>query len=214
MRSLIRCWTAQWSKTGPCFQMTTGETTRDRPPRSSKPGFSPATIARQPSSPISTPVNTPRWCGAKITARVTRWSKCMTWARPGFADTSNSRLANIATRGIVGSGDNVMIGGFIIVSANTRVVVRAIGPSLTAFGISGALQDPTLGAQECKWRDSDQQQRLAAGTASRNSEGGLAPTDPRESALITTLPPGQYTAIVSGKGGATGVAVVEGYALQ
>jgi hypothetical protein len=129
-------------------------------------------------------------------------------------ETSNSRLANIATRGTVGSGDDVMIGGVIIVSPNTRVVVRAIGPSLTPFGISGALQDPTLTLRNANGvilRDNDD---WGQGQPAEIQQAGLAPTDPRESALIETLQVGNYTATVSGKGGATGVAVVEGYALQ
>jgi hypothetical protein len=133
-----------------------------------------------------------------------------------LADTSNSRLANIATRGTVLGGDSVMIGGFIIRRSDTRMVVRAIGPSLTAFGISGALQDPTLELKNANgvtlignddW-ESDPTQ------AAEIQQRMLAPSHPRESALVRTLAPGQYTAVVSGKGGATGVAVVEGYALS
>jgi hypothetical protein len=130
------------------------------------------------------------------------------------ADTSNSRLANIATRGTVLGGDSVMIGGVIIASPNTRVVVRAIGPSLTPFGIIGALQDPTLdlvNAQGMILRSNDD---WGQGQSAEVQEAGLAPTDPRESALIETLQEGNYTAIVRGKAGATGVAVVEGYTLQ
>jgi len=132
------------------------------------------------------------------------------------ADASNSRLANISTRGTVLGGDSVMIGGVIIGGADTRVVVRAIGPSLTAFGINGALQDPTVELrnadamiliQNDDWEDNPAQ-------AAEIQQRMLAPRNPRESALVATLKPGQYTAIVSGKGGATGVAVVEGYALS
>ena len=131
-----------------------------------------------------------------------------------LSDTSDSRLANIATRGTVGSGDNVMIGGFIIRRVVTRVVVRAIGPSLTAFGITGALLDPTLALKNANGVTLIANDDWQQGQPAEIQKAGLAPTDTRESALITTLPPGQYTAIVSGKGGATGVAVVEGYALQ
>ena len=69
--------------------------------------------------------------------------------------SGNARLGNISTRGFVDTGDNVMIGGFIIQRVATRVVVRAIGPSLSTFGISGALPDPTLDAQECEWINFD-----------------------------------------------------------
>ncbi len=133
-----------------------------------------------------------------------------------LADTSEARLANIATRGTVLGGDSVMIGGIIIRRADTRMVVRAIGPSLSAFGISGALQDPTLELRDANavllignddWEENAMQ-------AAELQKRMLAPSNPRESALVATLAPGQYTAIVSGKGGTTGVAVVEGYALS
>jgi hypothetical protein len=133
-----------------------------------------------------------------------------------LTDTSNSRLANISTRGTVLGGDSVMIGGFIIRRADTRVVIRAIGPSLSAFGVSGALQDPTLELKDENgatlignddW-ESDPTQAVEI------QQRLLAPTNPRESALVKTLQPGRYTAIVTGKGGATGVALVEGYALS
>ena len=129
-------------------------------------------------------------------------------------ETSNSKLANIATRGTVGSGDDVMIGGVIIVSPNTKVVVRAIGPSLTPFGISGALQDPTLELRNANGVILRANDDWGQGQPAEIQQAGLAPTDPRESALIETLQAGNYTATVSGKGGATGVAVVEGYALS
>jgi pectin methylesterase-like acyl-CoA thioesterase len=125
---------------------------------------------------------------------------------------ADSQLANISTRGFVGTNDNVMIGGFIIGGngrANGRVVIRAIGPSLSAFGITGALQDPLLELKDANgstlisndnWQDSQENDI---------SQTGLAPTDLRESALVTTLPDGNYTAIVQGKDNTTGIAVVE-----
>lgn len=127
---------------------------------------------------------------------------------------ANSKLANISTRGSVDTGDNVMIGGFIVggsVTDQIRVVVRAIGPSLAQFGITNALQDPTLSlydsngsvmATNDNWRDGPQPEVVAA---------GLAPTDDRESALYQSLSPGAYTAIVAGKGGTIGVGLVEAY---
>jgi glucose/arabinose dehydrogenase len=122
---------------------------------------------------------------------------------------------NIATRGFVDIGDNVMIGGFIVGgSQNRTVLVRAIGPELGAAGVPGSLQDPTLElhngsgtllASNDNWK-SDQQTQIAA--------TGLAPTDDREAAILSTpLAPGNYTAIVSGSGGTTGVALVEVYQL-
>jgi glucose/arabinose dehydrogenase len=124
--------------------------------------------------------------------------------------------ANIATRGFVESGDNVMIGGFIIGgSQNRTVLARAIGPSLTALGVANALQDPilelhnasgTILAMNDSWRSDQETQIIAT---------GIAPSDDREAAIISTpLAPGNYTAIVKGSGTATGVALVEIYQLQ
>jgi pectin methylesterase-like acyl-CoA thioesterase len=127
---------------------------------------------------------------------------------------ADSQLANISTRGFVGADDNVMIGGFIIGGngqGNGRVVVRAIGPSLSAFGIIDALQDPFLELKDANgstlisnnnWQDSQ-----------RNDieQTGLEPSDIRESALVTTLLNGNYTAIIRGTGDTTGVAAVEVY---
>jgi sugar lactone lactonase YvrE len=133
-----------------------------------------------------------------------------------LGNSASARLGNISTRGFVDTGDNVMIGGFIIQRLATRVVVRAIGPSLSSVGISGALADPTLQLKSANgvtllanddWQDDPVQ-------AAEIQQRTLAPGDTRESALVTTLPPGQFTAIVSGKGGATGVALVEVYALE
>ncbi len=126
---------------------------------------------------------------------------------------SNSKLANLSTRGFVQTGDNIMIGGFIIRGSTQRVVVRAIGPLLAQFGVAGAMQDPTLElhgpggliAANDDWR-SDQEQELIAST--------VAPTDDRESAVIANLPPGAYTAVVRGKNGTSGVALVELYLLN
>jgi len=130
---------------------------------------------------------------------------------------ATSKLANISTRGFVDTGDNVMIGGFIVggSAANpTRIVVRALGPSLSRFGITNALQDPTLSlydsngsvmATNDNWRDGQQPEILAA---------GLAPTDDRESALFAPLPAGAYTAIVAGKNNTIGVGLVEAYNVQ
>ena len=129
--------------------------------------------------------------------------------------TGNGRLAQISTRGDVGTGDNVMIGGFIIPgTASKSVIVRAIGPSLGAFGISGALQNPVLElhdgsgvliATNDDWRSSQEQDIIAT---------GVAPTNDAESALIAELAPGNYTAVVSGVAGGTGIALVEVYDLE
>jgi hypothetical protein len=126
--------------------------------------------------------------------------------------TVNSKLANISTRGLVQTGDNVMIGGLIVLGQNpVRVIVRAIGPSLP---VPGALADPTLELRDVNgallasndnWR-SDQEAEIIATT--------IPPSNDLESAIVRNLAPGNYTAIVRGAGGTTGVAVVEAYNLN
>jgi hypothetical protein len=129
--------------------------------------------------------------------------------------TVDSKLANISTRGQVETADKVLIGGTIVSgTVPERLIVRACGPSLTAANVPGALADPTLklfdkngtllGSND-NWRTDD-----AANIEATN----LAPTDDAESAIVATLPPGNYTAIVGGANGATGVALVEVYNLQ
>jgi hypothetical protein len=109
-----------------------------------------------------------------------------------------------------------MIGGFVLGGANenTRVLVRAIGPSLAKFGINGALSDPMLELHDGNgallqrnndWRD--QQETEIAQT-------GVAPRDNAEAAILANLAPGAYTAVVSGQNGQTGVALVEVFALH
>jgi hypothetical protein len=124
---------------------------------------------------------------------------------------ANSRLANISTRGLVESGDNVLIGGIIPSKGLTKVVVRAIGPSLASFGITNPLMDPTLelfdesGTQVAFNDDWQTSQK------SLIEETTLVPGDSRESAIFACLRAGNYTAVVRGKNGATGIAVVEAY---
>jgi uncharacterized repeat protein (TIGR01451 family) len=123
------------------------------------------------------------------------------------------KLLNISARAFVGTGGNVLIGGFIITgNAPKRVVLRGIGPSLTAFGITDPLADPTLQLFDSDgnlllmnddWRDSQDAEITAT---------GLAPTHDRESGMVITLPPcAAYTAIVAGRNGGTGVGMVEIY---
>jgi phospholipase/lecithinase/hemolysin len=127
-------------------------------------------------------------------------------------DSSSSTLANLSTRGFVGTGENVMIGGFIIKNGDSPiVVVRGIGPSLSSSGIANPLLDPQLevhdanGAQiaaDDNWK-TFQPQAIKATT--------LQPADDREAALVLTLAPGNYTAVVRGANNTTGVALVEAY---
>jgi len=122
-----------------------------------------------------------------------------------------ARLANIATRGIVLGGANVMIAGFVIGgNAPQKLAITATGPSLGAFGIPNPLANPALTivrssdqsivASNDDWQtDANQAQLLAS---------GFAPANALESGLLLTLAPGAYTAIVSGSGGTTGISVV------
>ncbi len=122
---------------------------------------------------------------------------------------------NISTRMQVLTAEKVLIGGFIVTGTDPKkVILRAIGPSLAAFGIANPLPDPVI-----ELHASDQSLITSNDNWKETNEGeiaasGLAPTDDLESALITTLEPGSYTAIVSGKDGATGVGLVEGYDLD
>jgi hypothetical protein len=132
-----------------------------------------------------------------------------------FDWSPESRLANISTRGLVQTGDGVMIGGTIVRgSSPTNVLLRAIGPSLATFGISNPLLNPELALHDANgvlvaandnWR-SDQEGSIIATT--------LSPNDDRESAILATLLPGAYTAVVRGSSHSTGVALIEAYQLQ
>ena len=127
---------------------------------------------------------------------------------------ADSQLGNISTRGFVLTDNNVMIGGFILGgSNNTRVVVRGIGPSLAAIGLSPVLAYPTLELHDSNgtllvsnddWQDDPL-------TASQLIALGLAPSNPRESGIFASLAPGSFTAILAGKDGGIGIALVEIY---
>jgi hypothetical protein len=135
--------------------------------------------------------------------------------------SANSTLSNISTRGFVDVGDNVMIGGEILGqglgvngAGSAQILVRAIGPSLSQSNVPNPLQDPVLElhdgngtqiAANDNWQDTQQAAIQAT---------GLAPTDPHESAILVVLTQGGYTAVVSGKNGTTGVALVEAYKIQ
>jgi hypothetical protein len=130
--------------------------------------------------------------------------------------TTGGRAGNISTRGPVMTGDQVLIGGFIVGGSQTKnVVVRALGPSLTSAGVTGALSDPMLELRNASGAvvASNDNWQSSPNAAQIQSEG-LAPTQPAESALQATLSPGSYTAIVSGANGATGVGLVEIYDLS
>jgi hypothetical protein len=127
----------------------------------------------------------------------------------------DSKLANISTRALVGTGDSVVIAGFILGGSNgaDRVAVRGIGPSLTAVGVPNALVDPTLElrdgdgallASNNDWQDDPT-------SAAELTAAGLAPTNDLESGIAATLPPGPYTALLAGLNNGTGIGLVEVY---
>jgi hypothetical protein len=124
---------------------------------------------------------------------------------------ANSRLANISTRGLVESGDNVLIGGIIASKGLTKVVVRAIGPTLANFGITNPLLDPTLELYDDSGTPVATNDDWQTSQKDDIEEATLAPNDSRECAILAALPAGNYTAVVRGKNGATGIAVVEAY---
>jgi hypothetical protein len=126
-------------------------------------------------------------------------------------------LINISTRGQVLTGSDVMIGGFIIQGSGPRTVaITATGPSLASFGIANPLANPTLTLV----RSSDQSVIAtnddwgSAPNAAQIQASGFAPSNALESAILVTLPPGAYTAIVSGAGGGTGVGIVAVYVVE
>jgi hypothetical protein len=140
-----------------------------------------------------------------------------------LARGANSQLSNISTRGFVDTDDNVMIGGLIVgggsAGGNARVLVRAIGPSLSNSGIQGVLSDPTLElhdgngtttATNDNWKINDQTQQSQEAEVRTTT---IPPSNDLESAIVATLAPGNYTAVVRGKNNTTGVGLVEVYNL-
>lgn len=128
-----------------------------------------------------------------------------------------SRLINLSTRDYVGTGENVMIAGFVIEGPSPhKVLIRAIGPSMNAAGVVGTLDNPTLRLTTVTGQFiTDNDDWEAGPNALEIQNMGRAPTDPRESALLVTLNPNTpYTAIVEGAGGTTGVALVEVYEVE
>ena len=131
-----------------------------------------------------------------------------------FAD-----MGNVSTRSLVGIGDDVVIGGFIVrddsyTNQSQTILMRGIGPSLAAAGISNSLQDPQITLVDAQgnalasnndWESSPEAAAMAA--------TGIAPTDPKESAILRSLAPGAYTVILQGQDGGTGIGLVEAYNL-
>jgi arylsulfate sulfotransferase len=127
--------------------------------------------------------------------------------------TVGPQALNVSTRGLVGTGDNVLIGGFIISGTDPKtVVLRALGPSLSGFGVSGVLADPVLSvynssnaliATNDNWQ-SDPNHFIV-------ESNGLTPPSLLESATALSLAPGAYTVIVTGKNPTPGIGLVEVY---
>jgi hypothetical protein len=165
-----------------------------------------------PPIPTPTPTSTP-----KPTATPTAPPTATATATPtGTPGPGGSHLVNISTRMTVGNGQSVLIGGFIIKGTQSKtLVLRAIGPSLTASGLTNVLEDPVLEVHDSAggavasnddWMDGPQ--------ASQIQESGLAPADSLESAVLVTLPPGNYTAVVTGYSNSTGNGLVEAYEMD
>jgi hypothetical protein len=128
---------------------------------------------------------------------------------------ADSKLANLSTRAFVSIGDNIVIAGFLLSDNVTtdRIVVRGLGPSLAGLGVPTPLADPTLELRDANgallvanndWQDNAVQ-------ASELIAAGLAPSNPLESGISATLPPGLYTALLAGLNNGTGVGLVEIY---
>jgi pimeloyl-ACP methyl ester carboxylesterase len=167
------------------------------------PTIIPTPIPTATVAPSSTPASTPT-PSPTLTATPTPSST------PGFG-----RLLNISTRLRVLQGNNVLIGGFIITGSDPKkVIIRGIGPSLANAGIQGALPDPILELHDGSggliftndnWKDTQKEAIL---------DTTIPPSNDLESAIVATLTPGAYTAILRGKNNGTGVAVVEAYDLN
>ena len=129
-------------------------------------------------------------------------------------ESSDNRLANISTRGFVNTGQGQLIGGFIIRGGPKMVLIRALGPSLTQFGVNPALADPqlrvfqntTLLRQNDNWQSATNASEIAATT--------IAPTNSKEAAILIRLEPGNYTTVVDGADNGTGIALVEVYEID
>ena len=131
---------------------------------------------------------------------------------------ADSQLANLSTRGFVQTANNVMIAGFTLGKGTnpTDIAIRGIGPSLSNAGLSNVLADPTLELRDSNGalmiaNDDWQSDPVSAGKLTAH---GLGLSNPKESGIYTTLPPGQFTAIIAGKSGGTGIGLVEIYHVQ
>jgi hypothetical protein len=132
-----------------------------------------------------------------------------------LSPTEPAMVANLSTRGYVQTGDDVLIGGFIVGGSEpSTIVVRALGPSLTEAGVADALFDPVLDLRDANGLPAASNDNWADTQRETIEESGLAPGDSHEAAIEQTLIPGSYTAIVSGKDGGIGIGLVEIYRIE
>ncbi len=136
-------------------------------------------------------------------------------------DTVTSQFGNIATRAFVGSGDNVLTAGFVIVGTGTKtVLVRGVGPTLSTFSVANPLADPQIAVyrgsellfQNNDWSSAENSSAIA--TATTQVGAFVLPAGGKDAALLLTLPAGTYTVQLRGEGTSTGVALVEVYEVQ
>jgi len=162
--------------------------------------------------------------GTLVASADGKWLALETDSGIRLFQVQTTTLGNISTRAFVQTGDNVMIGGFIVQGTGSkRVIIRAIGPELTQYGVPNVLANPTLElhdgagaliASNNNWATTIIGGIITASQARDLQASGHAPADPRESAIIADLPAGNYTAIVRGANNTTGVALVEVYDLS
>ncbi|HWM26488.1 MAG TPA: hypothetical protein VNP98_16850 [Chthoniobacterales bacterium] len=189
----------------PNYLNSGGRYCAQQPPPTVSPTPTPATPTPSPTPGTPTPTPTPGTPTPSPTPTATP------------SPTPAAQALNLSTRMRVQTGDNVGIGGFIVTGTNTKhVLIRAIGPSLTDFGVPNALADPVLELHgpeafvtitNDNWRDDPVQEALIKAT-------GIPPTNDFEAAIEARLVPGAYTAIVSGNGNTSGAALVEAYDLN
>ena len=177
------------------------------------------------ATPTATPVATPAATAtatATVTPRATATATPIATATstpaatPTATPTPDAHLANISTRMRVEAGDNVLIAGFIVQGDESkRIIIRGIGPSLGAFGIADPLQDPILELNENSVGTIATNDNWAENAnAAEIMMSNLAPVNPYESTLLLSVAPGSYTAVLRGKGGSTGVGLIEVYDLD
>jgi hypothetical protein len=169
--------------------------------------------------------------GREVYTAVWTGSEMIVWGgNPGFKDTGGrycaavSQLGNISTRAFVQTGDNAVIGGFMVQGSQPkRVIIRAIGPELAQYGVPNVLANPTLElhngtgaliASNDNWRTTIISGIIMGDQSDDIRNSGYAPGDGREPAMIAELPAGNYSAIVRGVNNMTGVALIEVYDLS